>query len=253
MEEGLVIGTRYFDNRAGSSPDKIIDFAQRSSLMAEKVIIAVNVAEDKSGAWQALKNLRSENLIIIGVTPWVKFVQPMNVLLDAAASFNARYFLSCSVEIKINQQQLNDLMLHMDSGTLCVGARLPEHEFSGGHLIVEGSGSTIPWNTCCIWNLEKFSLVGFPLAGDAAFSLNRKMAGVEELTALAVMQKLYGTSGFKAKLIEIAGIKWETEFADNPDRRVAHLQKIASKRERPGEQLKRLGLSAPEVQHIARQ
>lgn len=249
--KGLAIATRVFDNREGSSPQKFIDLAKRSSKMAELVIMAVNTAEDKSGALEALKGLGLNNLMVIAVTPWVKFVQAMNVIVDTAAHAGMKYLLSSSAEIAIDMNGIHLLMNYMVDDTLCVGARMKEHEFQA-NTTVEGTGTTIPWNTCCLWKLENFALEGFPLAGDAPFDPTRKLAGVEELTAIARMQAnpTFGKVS-KAKLVEVPGIVWHTDFSDDPARKVQHLQKLASKRERPAEQLRRLGYKPPIIEHIS--
>lgn len=251
MFEELAIGTRVFDVREGSSPQKFLDLAKRSSEMAKLVIMAVNTAEDKSGAFEALKKLGLLNLMVISVTPWVKFVQAMNVIVDAAAHAGMKHLLSSSAEIAIDENGVRLLMKHMEDDTLCAGARMKEHEFQP-NKIVEGTGTTIPWNTCCLWKLENFSLEGFPLVGDAPFDPTRKLAGVEELTAIARMQAnpTFGKIS-KAKLIEVPGIEWHTDFSDDPARKVQHLQKLASKRERPADQLRRLGYKPPIVEHIS--
>lgn len=88
---------------------------------------------------------------------------------------------------------------------------------------------------------------GFPLLGDAPF--DQKMAGVEEVSAVALYQKLYGLS---AKLVSVAGFyeEWDTDGWD-ADRLSKHEAKIASKVSRPAAQLAWADLSAPNVLHIA--
>ncbi len=253
--KGLAIGTRYFDNKLDSSPKKIVELGKRFSDRAEWVIIAINVAEDKSGAMKALKELGLENLTVIGVSPWVKYVQSMNVIIDKAANKGMKYLLSLSAEVRIIEEaQIQAIMSHMADDTLCVGARLQGHEFVPAAGLLAATGTTVPWNTCCLWNLERFSLVGFPLVGDAPFDPSRKMAGVEELSAIALMQNLYGVVQNKAKLVEVPGVEWETNFCDDSGRQNKHMQKLTTKCVRPAEQLRRLGLKVvPLVKHISRE
>jgi len=245
----LTIVTRFFNNRPDSTPDKIIDFAKRYSQMAGKVIIAINGADDLSGSKSALEALGIDNLIIIDVCPWGKFVFPMNALVSASALQNPNsIMLSLSVEVMIELESITAILAHMDDSTLVTGALFPDHEFHPSE-IVQGNGITTPWNTAAAWNLQKLSLVGFPLAGDALFDPTRKGAGVEEVTAIALMQKLF--SGCDAKLVAVPGIAWQNDFSDNLKRLEAHRVKMASKIQRPAEQLARLGIPAPIIQHIA--
>lgn len=243
--KGLAIGIRFFD--VINPLQKIVDAAKRASDMAEVVFIAINATRDNGRAIVALNNLHFDNLIAFRVTPWVRFVQAMNVMTDAAANKGMDYLLSCSTEVFINKKQIKILMKHMAEDTLCVGARMEGHEFHAGKTL-RATGATIPWNTCLLYKLKDFSLVGFPLVGDAPFDPARKAAGVEKIGAIAIMQKLYG--GNIAKLVDIPGIKWDTTFPGDPERQAWQKEKIASKNERAAEQLKRLRLPAPIVKHI---
>ncbi|MBP8960639.1 hypothetical protein KBG31_00225 [Patescibacteria group bacterium] len=129
---------------------------------------------------------------------------------------------------------------------LVVGAALPGHDYSPGWQ-GEASGTQIPWNTFALWEWKKMSCLGFPLVGDAPW--NPELAGVEEATAIAVAQKIWGKEGAQAILTQVPGVVWQTQW-DDPSREAAHEKKMASKRSRPAAQLERMGIRPPFVVHI---
>lgn len=94
---------------------------------------------------------------------------------------------------------------------------------------------TTPWNTLCVWNLEKLSLIGFASISDLG-----KSAGIEECVVIALLQKLFPKS--VAKLVKLEEISWEETFTDE-ERRKWHEEKMKSKVERAAHQLNELGLS----------
>jgi hypothetical protein len=95
---------------------------------------------------------------------------------------------------------------------------------------------TTPWNTLCVWNLEKLSLIGFASVSDLG-----KSAGIEECVAIALLQRLFPKKSV-AKLVKVEDISWEETFADE-ERRKWHEEKMKSKLERAAHQLNELGLS----------
>ena len=244
----IAVGTRFFEKKEGVGPQKAVDFVQRAATLGDMILVAINVVEDRSNAKEILSRmaLPSFPLEVIPVMPW-GFTSAMNALIFAADLGQQEFLLSHSVEIMMTREMVDKMMGFMEPDTLCVGARLPGHEFHPGKAF-KGNGKTIPWNTCCIWRLEILAILGFPLVGDASF--DRSQAGVEELTLAALAQNLY-PGKTKIKLIEIPGIEWKTEFADDPARRQAHERKMRLKVQRPRIQLGLLGLEEPLVEHVS--
>jgi hypothetical protein len=249
MIKGLAIGGRFFGDKEGGSPQKIVDFAKRYTKIAEKVIIAIHIAKDKTLSKLALETLGIENLVAIYVEPWEKFVFALNALASKAALLGMDDVTFLSTEVIISENSLSMLADNVSEDTLCAGARMQEHEFHPNKK-VSASDITVPWNVCCAWNLKKLSLIGFPLVGDALFDQSRKMAGVEEISTIAVFQSLFGEDKNKAKLIQLSDISWDNAFIDDPERLEQHRIKMASKCARPVEQMKHLGLPMPIVHHI---
>lgn len=249
MNTSLAIGTRYWNKERGSSFDSITEFIKRSLDLAESVIIAVNIVEDKNNTIDTLSNKYGHNkkLLIVPVEPW-GFTSAMNALVYKSALNGSEFLLTQSVEVKLSNAGLNQMMSHMDDHTLCVGARMEGHEFHKGKT-KPATGRTIPWNTCRILNLEYYQHFGFPLVGDAPF--DQKYAGVEELSADSLIQLSFTQrdENLSIKLIEVLDIKWETTFED-PERAQKHAVKIKSKVERPAMQMQLMGIPYARVTHI---
>ena len=59
------------------------------------------------------------------------------------------------------------------------------------------------------------------------------IAGVEEVVAIAVLQKLLGRERAKAKLVQMAdgggGVEWDQTFGGDPARQEWHARKMESK------------------------
>lgn len=243
--ENLFVGTRYW----GKTPQDLLRlkvFVESALPFAEAVLVAVNVSADETGV---LGEAWPERVKVFPVTPWGKFVSPMNSLLLMSATLAGglpSYFLSASVEVPLNPTAVGTMVsVLLERDGLVVGAALPGHDYSPGWQ-GQASGTQIPWNTCALWAPEMAAL-GFPIAGDAPWA--PVLAGVEEATAIAVAQKIWGLARAQAILTQVPGVVWETKW-DDLDRMEAHVRKMASKRERAAAQLKKLGVDPPFVVHI---
>lgn len=95
---------------------------------------------------------------------------------------------------------------------------------------------TSPWNTLCVWDLDKLALTGFLAVSDQG-----KSAGIEECAAIALLQKLFPNA--IAKLVRLPDISWEESFEGDPERQKWHEEKMKSKAERAAHQLGRLNLT----------
>lgn len=237
----IAVGTRFWGVNTEKDFPRINNFVEVGR-QAGQVFVAVNTDEDKIGTI----NLFPEEAF--PVTPWGKFVQPLNALILRAALAGANHLLLASAEFAPTLEQLDALLQHMNENTLVVGATFAEHEFHPGETI-EGTGTTVPWNTFALWNLSHLSCLGIPMIGDAPF--NQKMAGVEEVATISVYQSIYQISAARAKLVHVPGIglDWNTEGWSG-ERLAKHQAKIDSKKERPAAQLKKCGLQPPLIQHV---
>jgi hypothetical protein len=238
----IAVGVRFYEEH----PEKlrvVEKFIRRISPEVNVVIVAVNDAEDKTGASEYLKRLDIPKAEIFSVNAWGKFTPALNAIVYLASARGCTHVLFCSPEIDITPVVICALCAHMDSETLVVGASLEGHEFSEGTVL--GNGTTVPWNTLALWNLAYLARTGFLLAGDAPF--DPFVAGVEELSTCAALQTLYPR--LQVKLVQIPGITWDA--AHGGLRRVmAHLRKMHSKKDRAARQLAFIELSPPSILHI---
>jgi hypothetical protein len=224
-------------------------------------------------------------LTVLAVQPWGKFAPALNALVSWAAansgptigttsllvdapdeSFPAILF--CSAETTVSASAISYLASQLHSDTLVCGAVLPGHDYQGSGSLLNGNaamvatelnGRTSPWNTLALWNLRKLALTGFLLVSEGLHAHHdlASSAGVEEVVAIAVLQRVLGPNNAKAKLISLVAaaddqngaaesptrttVDWNPVFSD-PARQEWHEKKMKSKLERASQQMRLLGL-----------
>jgi hypothetical protein len=247
----IAIGTRFF----GKDPDKDLPRLDKwaegaiSVTDPELISIAINSAEDKADTAGFLAK-KYPTINAIPVTPWGKFVFPLNVLIAKASSAHADAFLITSAEYPPSKKAVDALASHLKrvdgDHTLVVGARIPEHAFRKGS-IDHADGTQVPYNTYALYSPLIYRL-GVPLIGDNPG--DPANAGVEELTTILLYQEFYAQ--VTAKLLDqVPGIPSEINTAGwDEERHSKHRAKMASKASRPAEQLKVLKHAGPRVIHI---
>lgn len=242
IKKEIVIGTRFFEK----DPSKIAiieRFVQRALNCVDRVLVAINTKEDKTGAIER-EELMIPGVEVFSVTPWGEFVPALNTLISKAKLSQAKFLLFASSEMNFSDEHILRLQSHMDKNTLVAGAVLPGHIFKEGEQ--EGTGLTVPWNTFSVWNLEYLSRTGFPLIGDALF--DKKSAGVEEVITIALLQKLYPF--LTAKLIKLHGIERETDLWDEW-RRSRYRVELANRVRFPDAQMRVFNIPPPKIIHIS--
>jgi hypothetical protein len=204
----------------------------------------------------------SPELTVVPVSPWGNFVPALNALVVWACHLGADLILFVSAETSVTANTIQRLCDHVDSETtLVAGAALPGHDYryaspSSHFRDVELTGRTTPWNTCAVWNVPKLALTGFPLVSEGLHQVDPKdssdsssniiklgPSGVEEASAVAVLQQMLSPSNAVAKLVQLPNIEWSTNFDSDPERKQWHEQKMKSKVERASHHLSLLGLS----------
>ena len=203
---------------------------------------------------------------VVPVTPWGKFVPALNALISWAATLpggGAGRVLFASAETTLAPASVALLLDHVDDGTLVAGCALPGHDYheetetteAGGEVPL--TGRTTPWNTCAVWNVPKLATTGFPLVAEGLHwqqeggkdgTLTPGPSGVEEASAIALLQRTLPTGTAAAKLVRVPGVQWEVEW-DDAERREWHERKMQSKTERAAVHLRTLGLEGT-VQHV---
>lgn len=237
----ILIGTRFFERK----PDKIKiieEFARQALLCGTSVLIAVNIKEDKTGAINN-PQLKVPGVDIFGVNPWGKFIPALNTLVYKSRNSGAEFLLLASAEMRFTPAHFSQLQSFIDKDTLVVGAVLPGHDFQEGER--PGNGRTVPWNTLSIWNLDYLSRTGFPLISDAL--ADGKNAGVEEVSTIALLQKIYPF--LTAKLVKLTGITREIKYWDE-ERLQRYQIELANRISCPEAQMKVFNIPAPKIIHI---
>jgi len=190
---------------------------------------------------------------VLPVTPWGKFVPALNAIVSWCANHKCQYLLFASAEVQLTQEVMNVMISKMDiERTLVVGTVLSGHEYeqpinNEGEIEVELTGRTTPWNTCALWNLPKLALTGFLLVSEGLHPEQEEgisSAGVEEVVAIATLQRILQPCNAQAKLVSIPGTSWGIQDFNNDEKRKEwHEKKMQSKLTRAKCQLDLLGLS----------
>lgn len=247
--KGFFVATRLHLGQSTSPPtdldEKIRKFADFCEQLpnCSHVVVAVD-ATDKIPGFSLVEDLRraigSRDIDVLPVTPWGKFTPALNALIRWGVEHNHQFVLFTSLEVQATPQAVSALFTALDDGdTLVAGARLAGHDYQPGVRVL--TGRTTPWNTLAVWDLRRLALTGFQLVSEGHFN-NNKMAGVEEVVAIGLLQRILGDESAKAKVVQVPGIAWEQQF-DDPGRREWHEHKMQSKVERPAYQLELTQLS----------
>jgi hypothetical protein len=197
---------------------------------------------------------RTIRVCVLPVQPWGMFVPALNALVGWAANADADHILFCSAETTASKEAIAMLQSKLDDATLVVGAALPGHDYQNSaqttsqqqSIVCALTGTTSPWNTLALWNVPKLALSGFQLVSEGHnHSDPAAIAGIEEVAAICVLQRLLGLECAKAKLVQLddssSGISWEQHF-DDPARQRWHEEKMRSKVDRAAKQMELLGL-----------
>jgi hypothetical protein len=215
--------------------------------------IVVNINKNNTA-----KINNNNNIHILPVTPWGKFVQALNSLvLYSNTQLKADLIMFISAEVNLSSSTVSTLCQHVieNENVIVAGAALNGHQYHAAAAAAAAdddahnrrrrevplTGRTTPWNTLCVWDLDKLSLTGFSTVSDLGTS-----AGVEECVAIALLQKLFPKS--EARLVKVDDIEWDEESLQEDEERYKwHQEKMKSKLERAGRQLELLKLSGTVV------
>ena len=92
---------------------------------------------------------------------------------------------------------------------LVVGLAFELHSFQEGTHPIDGSNT--PWNTFAIWQTNKLGLTGFLMASDGL--VEKVEAGVEEVSAISLLQMLHPTSSKALLVLPLNGTRsWSTNW-----------------------------------------
>lgn len=251
----LTVVTRVHGASATSmaSVADIVAFLRSCEGYASSVVVCIGVGDalehasylsEVSSAVQAQTFKKDMPIVVLPVTPWGKFTPALNAALGKVVERGDGFVAFQSLEFRMEAAAVTMLLDYAvaDKSVLAIGPRMNGHEFTErGSYSVGLRGRTCPWNTFAIWRTRHLALTGFPTVADG---LGSSTGGVEEVAAIALLQKLNPT--FKAVLAKVPGVRWETNFSD-PKRRAWHEEKMRSKDQRPQQQLEWLGLQSKGV------
>jgi len=266
----LVIATRLHLGRSSTPPSdetiqgivaKLKKITDDHSLVEEDYLTEVVIAVDatpKIEHYDYVQSIRNavdnldfstsnkDNIHVLPVTPWGKFTQALNsVVLYAKNELQADLLMFTSAEINLSPTIVSKLCHHVveNENAIVAGAALNGHQYYAMKTESDTSrrefpltGRTTPWNTLCVWNLDKLSLTGFSTVSDLGTT-----AGVEEVVCIAMLQKLFPNS--EAIVVDVGCIDWEESFENDEERKKWHEEKMKSKITRAEHQLQLLGLS----------
>jgi len=197
---------------------------------------------------------------LLPVFQWGKFTPALNSLLARAKDVEADGICYASVETQFTAAALDSLAQEVfrasETKTLVAGVAFPGlHAFDAGASRpspAEGvatkrvplSGLTSPWNTLALWRVDLVGLVGFPPVADGIPSEGVR-AGVEEVTAITLLQTLCSESKAGAKLVRLndddaslfTDFRASRDGAEHEGRSAWHADKMRSKLSRAAAQV----------------
>mmetsp|Transcript_78361 Transcript_78361/g.123414 ORF Transcript_78361/g.123414 Transcript_78361/m.123414 type:complete len:746 (+) Transcript_78361:58-2295(+) len=223
-----------------------------------------------------IKAAPGREIEVLHIPQWGAFVPALNALLGHASKLALKYILFHSLEVTCSPEVLEKMMNHfMTAGVLVVGPVLDGHSFEEGEQKL--NGRTTPWNTLALWSVRKLAMTGFLNIADGlpARQMTRQItadekiligsadwwiggadeeaeipAGVEEVTAIALLQHILGRKQARAVLLDLPPdigkeVSWKTNWGQDLHRKNWHERKMASKVARPAAQIKQLFKMAP--------
>ena len=235
----------------------VVSFIRSVESYATSVILCIGIGDelehasyvsDVKNAIATEKFRDSLQIVVLPVVPWGKFTPALNAAIAKVAEKGDGFIAFQSLEFRISQPSVKLLLDYVssDDSVLVAGPRMQGHEWSSSSDVrVVLRGRTSPWNTFAIWRTRYLALTGFPLVADG---MGGNMGGVEEVTAITLLQRLFPE--LQAVLARVEGVSWETNFSD-PKRMQWHEDKMRSKDERPAKQLEWLNMRGGTVRHVA--
>ncbi|KAL2915258.1 hypothetical protein HK105_205123 [Polyrhizophydium stewartii] len=162
---------------------------------------------------------------LVPVADWGNFVPALNALLLAAAHGSFTHILFQSVEAECSASQVEALSREFGPDVLVVGKALSGHRFVAG--VQRLDGVTTPWNTLALWSVSKLALTGFLMVAEGIQVHPGIEGGVEEVSAIAVLQRLLNPAHARAVLVRFSedSTSWATEC--KVARPAAHLSMLS--------------------------
>ncbi|MBV8656913.1 MAG: hypothetical protein JO142_03725 [Burkholderiales bacterium] len=243
----IYIGTRFWQSEPAKSAERLEQLCEFVDAMLAlgvgRVGIAINIDEDCSDAINHITARNDKRVEAFAVTPWGKFVPALEALLQRASAAGFGKLFCASIEVEIESIALAALDNEVNDATLVAGLRMRGHQFEPGEHACDGEHS--PWNTAALWRIRNgLDRIGFASSGEAHADPTGENAGVEEVSTIAIYQKLYVDCG--AVLIQTSGVAWDTDRSSRPE---GLGKKLRTKKSRAAWQLEHAGLEPGRVHH----
>jgi hypothetical protein len=267
--DGLVVATRIHTSSASNIAEvqKVAAFVVSALKYASKVIVCIGFNSSQSNTADTVKDMSSyieylnrlndhlfcndhsidkDRVVLLPIYPWGKFTTSLNCAILKAIDLKYEYIAFQSLEFRIPEANVSQLFncIAFNENVAVVGPAMQGHSYEYGNQILRGR--TCPWNTFAIWSIKYVGKIGFPMIGDGS-PTEGISGGVEEVTTVALLQKLYPNT--IALLFKMENMEWQTNFTD-PKRKAWHDEKMTSKDTRPDKQLHALGLPNAYVRHL---
>lgn len=240
--ETVITATRFWATSKGDV-GRLLAFLERASSYSERIIVAINAESDtQETALRLEQHPAHDRIVVLQISPWGGVTHALKLMLYHVLNRHAtvRYVLFQSVEIVMAATDvvlLASIMRQRRGSVLVAGHTLPGHPmhgWRGGAVMRPLSAESTPWNTLAMWDPNLLGATGFPAVADVV-----SPPGMEEVAAIAMQQKIFGTENRQAVLLCRQGVQWDTDFTG--ERRQRHEHKMKSKRERVNQILGSLG------------
>ncbi|EME30641.1 ATP-dependent Lon protease [Galdieria sulphuraria] len=234
------------------------------------VLILIRTDLDKTDSLNLLEknyfSLLGNQLVLLSTNQDYTLTQGLNYLLTTAVKWfhethrqeQMPLFFLVSVEIRPSAF-IKYLVSVMDEDTLCAGCAIPQEHAQVQSIrmgwlearlsmpevktiepvcSVSLSAFTCPWNTCCLWNMKHLQRTGFLMVADWLTP-----PGMEEVSVIAVQQKLFGILRRQVKLVYLPSQWAPMRHMEGYSltRRDNHEEKMLSKQRRTREIIEQLG------------
>lgn len=230
QNKGIAIAVRFFTAdqlRVDVDRIKITKFLE-ACFVCDSVVtvyVAVNPNRDIGDSITFLDAYlvpESKQLIVIPVTPWGRYIEPLNALALRAATDGYEQVLFVNTEHEPTNTNIAELSRHFFDDTLVVGAAINGfHDFEVGEH--EMNGMRVPADAFMLMNIRLFSLYGFIAVSEAPWMScmkadeigtpndpGMKEAGMKEVPTFALIQHMLGKENAKVKLVRITGADRDT-------------------------------------------
>lgn len=263
--------TRYFvanPAKVVEGQRKIFEFLNACFMCTwvRDVYIAVNIDRDHGDTLGFLAGLvvpEGKRLVAFPVTPWGRYVEPLNALMERATHDRHQKALFVNTEHLPTDTNIVELDRYLQSDTLAVGGYLEGfHNFAPGSQRM--NGMNVPADAFMLVDLEKLGLLGFIYVSEAlwipctettqvgtADDPGMAEAGIKEVPTFSLIQDIFARSGRSArvKLVRMTGGQRNAEGIDSK-RKQMDAYKRSTALVRANIQMERLGIPYGIVEHL---